>query len=126
MEPVASTSTLQPLASADMDSVMSSETDLEASPEACYAHTGPMCAYGSRLSYTYFSGSPTPEQLAAADPGAYWLNIDNQLVYLSFFQVRGTALKRARMLMFHPRATGYRARMSSFALIRTIPSSRSM
>lgn len=62
--------------------------------------SGPICSFGPRLAYTYFK-SPAPRSeilnsLTAAaesrdaDPGAiYWFSIDDQLVYLSFFQDYG-------------------------------------
>ncbi|GAA6019976.1 hypothetical protein JCM11491_006729, partial [Sporobolomyces phaffii] len=78
--------------------------------------SGPICAFGSRLAYTYFPApAPLPDQLNAARPappaptasesststspttapspsltgGDYWFTIDDQLVYLSFFQDYG-------------------------------------
>ena len=62
--------------------------------------SGPICSFGPRLAYTYFK-SPAPRSeilnsLTAAaesrdaDPGSiYWFSIDDQLVYLSFFQDYG-------------------------------------
>lgn len=82
--------------------------------------TGPICAFGSRLAFTYFAHpAPHPDLLnsarASPDPsssssssnhprtestdsltatattkaGEYWFTIDDQLVYLSFFQDYG-------------------------------------
>ncbi|GAA5882676.1 hypothetical protein JCM16303_006539 [Sporobolomyces ruberrimus] len=65
--------------------------------------SGPICAFGSRLAYTYFPHpAPLPEQLNnpssgpvmtpstdGASQGEYWFTIDDQLVYLSFFQDYG-------------------------------------
>lgn len=67
----------------ELDSQMSSEDDAAAGPsaDASFTPTGPLCAFGTRLAFTYFAEpAPTPEQLAAADPSTYWLTIDNQLV----------------------------------------------
>ncbi|GAA6059789.1 hypothetical protein JCM10212_003684 [Sporobolomyces blumeae] len=89
--------------------------------------SGPICAFGSRLAFTYFpSPAPSPDLLnaltpgttnststaaggaagasgggarsatdaatptqAVAEPGVHWFTIDDQLVYLSFFQDYG-------------------------------------
>ncbi|GAA5991902.1 hypothetical protein JCM10908_002263 [Rhodotorula pacifica] len=64
--------------------------------------TGPVCSFGPRLAYTYFKApAPRPDTLNAltasdeVDPsqpgggGIYWFSIDDQLVYLSFFQDYG-------------------------------------
>ncbi|GAA5967534.1 hypothetical protein JCM21900_001192 [Sporobolomyces salmonicolor] len=67
--------------------------------------SGPVCSFGSRLAYTYFpSPAPRPDVLNAltpgrpategepgslAQPGVHWFTIDDQLVYLSFFQDYG-------------------------------------
>jgi len=74
--------------------------------------SGPICAFGSRLAFTYFkSPAPHPDQLnnnssntTTLSPGItstgttsgtgegggdFWFTIDDQLVYLSFFQDYG-------------------------------------
>ncbi|GAA5977913.1 hypothetical protein JCM5350_006264 [Sporobolomyces pararoseus] len=64
--------------------------------------SGPICAFGSRLGYTYFpSPAPHPDQLNKSTTttttttggeggvGDYWFTIDDQLVYLSFYQDYG-------------------------------------
>ncbi|GAA5956529.1 hypothetical protein JCM3765_003473 [Sporobolomyces pararoseus] len=76
--------------------------------------SGPICAFGSRLGYTYFpSPAPHPDQLnqplsshsstststststatstetGVTGGGDYWFTIDDQLVYLSFYQDYG-------------------------------------
>lgn len=76
---------------------------------------GPICSYGNRLTFTYFNSTsstsnstPTPEYLNSnyskfilgAIPnssasgnniigGTHWFTIDDQLLYLSFFQDSG-------------------------------------
>lgn len=59
---------------------------------------GPMCSYGPRLAYTYFDNpTPRPETLNRTnstdvdDPNLnlHWFTIDDQLLYLSFFQDSG-------------------------------------
>ena len=71
-------------------------------PTPSLTPSGPICAFGSRLAFTYFP-SPTPpqEQLNSLSTGllatgggdkdgsVYWFTIDDQLVYLSFFQDYG-------------------------------------
>ncbi|GAA5948893.1 hypothetical protein JCM10213_005753 [Rhodosporidiobolus nylandii] len=67
--------------------------------------SGPICAFGSRLAYTYFpSPAPRAEVLNALTPGrpgegggengggeqgVHWFTVDDQLQYLSFFQDYG-------------------------------------
>ncbi|GAA5845160.1 hypothetical protein JCM9279_005457 [Rhodotorula babjevae] len=74
--------------------------------------SGPICSFGPRLAYTYFAqpapraellnaltpGAPaaasvaaSPEGVAAAvaDEGVHWFSVDDQLVYLSFYQDYG-------------------------------------
>ncbi|KAG0144068.1 hypothetical protein CROQUDRAFT_80351 [Cronartium quercuum f. sp. fusiforme G11] len=52
---------------------------------------GPICAFGPRLAFTYFSNPiPDPNKLnAIPSTDTYWFTIDNLLVYLSFFQDTG-------------------------------------
>ncbi|SGY79777.1 BQ5605_C008g05219 [Microbotryum silenes-dioicae] len=51
---------------------------------------GPICAYGPRLAYTYFN-SPVPraEALNAVQDDVHFFTVDDQLLYLSFFQDSG-------------------------------------
>ncbi|GAA5889862.1 hypothetical protein JCM5296_002366 [Sporobolomyces johnsonii] len=74
-------------------------------PHSTLRPSGPICSFGSRLAYTYFpSPAPRPDALNAltpgrpategepgssAQPGVHWFTIDDQLVYLSFFQDYG-------------------------------------
>ncbi|SCZ98519.1 BZ3500_MvSof-1268-A1-R1_Chr7-1g09187 [Microbotryum saponariae] len=51
---------------------------------------GAICAYGPRLAYTYFN-SPVPraEALNAVQDDVHFFTVDDQLLYLSFFQDSG-------------------------------------
>ncbi|KPV72295.1 uncharacterized protein RHOBADRAFT_18487, partial [Rhodotorula graminis WP1] len=73
--------------------------------------SGPICSFGPRLAYTYFAhpapraellnaltpGAPAPASVAAspdaaaaaAEEGVHWFSVDDQLVYLSFYQDYG-------------------------------------
>lgn len=53
--------------------------------------SGPICTYGPRLAYTFFpSPAPRPEQLnAVEDSMVHFFTVDDQLLYLSFFQDSG-------------------------------------
>lgn len=60
---------------------------------------GPVLTFGPRLGYTYFAQpAPRAEALNALTPGRegdggeegiYWFSVDDQLLYLSFFQDYG-------------------------------------
>lgn len=64
---------------------------------------GPICLYGPRLGFTFFTHpAPSPDSLNTATPpglaatddanlggGAYWFTVDDQLLYLSFFMDSG-------------------------------------
>ncbi|KAM0789116.1 hypothetical protein ACM66B_003171 [Microbotryomycetes sp. NB124-2] len=52
--------------------------------------SGPVCEYGPRLAFTYFT-QPAPSQhdLNACQPDAHFFTVDDQLVYLSFYQDSG-------------------------------------
>lgn len=90
----------------DGDSVLNDSPSLSSSRSpALPAPSGPFCTYGPRLAYTYFkSPAPRPEQLNAGSPGGgggsggrvdepqsenHWFTVDDQLLYLSFFQDSG-------------------------------------
>jgi hypothetical protein len=46
--------------------------------------------YGDRLAFTYFKApAPTPQQLNRQESDIFWLTVDHQLVYLSFFADTG-------------------------------------
>ncbi|GAA5911618.1 hypothetical protein JCM8208_005693 [Rhodotorula glutinis] len=75
--------------------------------------SGPICSFGPRLAYTYFAhpapraellnaltpgahavaasvaASPDAAAAAAAEEGVHWFSVDDQLVYLSFYQDYG-------------------------------------
>ncbi|KAK9897117.1 phosphatases II [Cystobasidium minutum MCA 4210] len=54
--------------------------------------SGPVCEFGERLGYTYFSKPvPTAEELNTAHKHTetFWLTVDNDLTYLSFFRDTG-------------------------------------
>lgn len=62
--------------------------------------SGPICSYGPRLAYTYFAttatttngrGRPLPaaEQLNQMQRDIHFFTVDDQLVYLSFYQDSG-------------------------------------
>lgn len=54
--------------------------------------SGPICSYGPRLAYTYFpSPAPAAEQLNAGTDHdrIHFFTVDDQLLYLSFFQDTG-------------------------------------
>lgn len=54
--------------------------------------SGPVCEFGDRLGYTYFSKPlPTAAQLNTAHrhTETFWLTVDNDLTYLSFFRDTG-------------------------------------
>lgn len=84
----------------DGDSIL---TDSEAAPlastsaltnaspaEALLQPSGPICAYGSRLAYTYFpTPAPRAEVLNQLQQEVHFFSVDDQLVYLSFFQDSG-------------------------------------
>lgn len=92
----------------DGDSVLNDSPSLV--PHPVRAPAGPLCTYGPRLAYTYFkSPAPRPETLNAASGRArtkglgggggdddagddvenHWFTVDDQLLYLSFFQDSG-------------------------------------
>ena len=53
---------------------------------------GPVCEFGDRLGYTYFAKpTPTAQQLNSAHKTTetFWLTVDNDLTYLSFFRDTG-------------------------------------
>ncbi|KAI5476543.1 cell division cycle 14 [Pseudohyphozyma bogoriensis] len=52
---------------------------------------GPLCSYGPRLAYTYFSDpAPSSDELnEKKGEGEYWFTVDDQLVYLSFYEDKG-------------------------------------
>ena len=53
---------------------------------------GPVCEFGDRLGYAYFAKPvPTPQQLNAAHKHSetFWITVDNDLTYLSFFRDTG-------------------------------------
>lgn len=53
---------------------------------------GPVCEYGDRLGYTYFSKPvPTADDLNTVNKHTqtFWLTVDNDLTYLSFFRDTG-------------------------------------
>lgn len=84
----------------DGDSIL---TDSEAAPlastsalanaspaQALLQPSGPICAYGSRLAYTYFpTPAPRAEVLNQLQQEVHFFSVDDQLVYLSFFQDSG-------------------------------------
>lgn len=54
--------------------------------------SGPICEFGDRLGYTYFAAPvPTADQLNLAhrQTDTFWLTVDNDLTYLSFFRDTG-------------------------------------
>lgn len=52
--------------------------------------SGPICTFGPRLAYTYFpSPSPRAELLNSSQQQVHFFTIDDQLLYLSFFQDSG-------------------------------------
>lgn len=52
--------------------------------------SGPVCSFGARLGYTYFTTpSPRPEVLNQLQGDIHFFTVDDQLVYLSFFQDSG-------------------------------------
>lgn len=91
----------------DGDSVLNDSPSLSSSRStALPSPSGPFCTYGPRLAYTYFkSPAPRPEQLNAGSPEGegggsgvrgeephaenHWFTVDDQLLYLSFFQDSG-------------------------------------
>lgn len=70
-------------------------------PGANTRPSGPMCEFGDRLGYTYFSKPvPTAEQLNAIHKhtATFWLTVDNDLTYLSFFKDTGPVSLEARLV----------------------------
>jgi hypothetical protein len=71
----------------------STSTLANASPaaaEALLQPSGPICAYGTRLAYTYFpTPAPRAEVLNQLQQEVHFFSVDDQLVYLSFFQDSG-------------------------------------
>lgn len=60
------------------------------SPPPVLSPSGPICTYGPRLAYTFFpSPAPRPEHLNAVDANVHFFTVDDQLLYLSFFQDSG-------------------------------------
>ncbi|KAK4052552.1 cell division control protein 14 [Microbotryomycetes sp. JL221] len=61
-----------------------------AQPQRPIKPSGPVCEYGPRLAYTYFS-QPVPSQhvLNACQQDVHFFTVDDQLVYLSFYQDSG-------------------------------------
>lgn len=52
--------------------------------------SGPVCEYGPRLAYTYFeSPAPSATRLNDARQDVHFFTVDDQLVYLSFYQDSG-------------------------------------
>jgi len=54
--------------------------------------SGPVCEFGERLAYTYFSKPvPTAAHLNSvhSQTNTFWLTVDDQLTYLSFFKDTG-------------------------------------
>lgn len=50
----------------------------------------PLCAFGTRLAFTYFARpAPLAEVLNAGNEEEFWFTVDDQLLYLSFFQDSG-------------------------------------
>lgn len=51
---------------------------------------GPVCQFGNRLGFTYFpKPAPPAEQLNSGNEDEFWFTVDDQLLYLSFFQDSG-------------------------------------
>jgi len=54
--------------------------------------SGPVCEFGERLAYTYFAKPvPTAAHLNSvhSQTNTFWLTVDDQLTYLSFFKDTG-------------------------------------
>jgi hypothetical protein len=73
------------------DSEMSEEASTSLSPAPSgLVPTGPILRYGDRLAFTYFAApTPQPQQLNRPESDVFWLTVDHQLVYLSFFADTG-------------------------------------
>lgn len=70
--------------------VASTSASASAVAAAPLSPSGPICAYGSRLAYTYFpSPAPRAEVLNQLQGEVHFFSVDDQLVYLSFFQDSG-------------------------------------
>ncbi len=55
-----------------------------------YKPGGPICQFGNRLAYTYFARpAPAAEVLNDGNEDEFWFTVDDQLLYLSFFQDSG-------------------------------------
>lgn len=62
----------------------------KASASGAPSPSGPVCAYGNRLAYTYFKQpAPPQDRLNELQDDIYFFTIDDQLLYLSFFQDSG-------------------------------------
>lgn len=89
---LASTSTTPSTAKASKHTSTSTST----SSSANIRPSGPVCEFGERLGYTYFSKPvPTAEELNTAHKHTetFWLTVDNDLTYLSFFRDTGPVSK---------------------------------
>lgn len=81
---VSATSKAPPASSVSRHASTSSSTNVRPS--------GPVCEFGERLGYTYFSKPvPTADELNTAHKHTetFWLTVDNDLTYLSFFRDTG-------------------------------------
>lgn len=98
--PVASTSGTSGLsAAATASSIVTAATSTSKAPSTSRLSSttntrpsGPVCEFGERLGYTYFSKPvPTADELNAAHKHTetFWLTVDNDLTYLSFFRDTG-------------------------------------
>lgn len=69
---------------------IASTSGASVAPAEQLSPSGPICAYGSRLAYTYFPAPPPrAEYLNQLQEDVHFFSVDDQLVYLSFFQDSG-------------------------------------
>lgn len=90
--PVASTSGTSGLAAARPTASTSKATSTSTSTASRTRPAGTVCEFGERLGYTYFAKPvPTAEELNSAHKHTetFWLTVDNDLTYLSFFRDTG-------------------------------------
>ncbi|KAK4047913.1 cell division control protein 14 [Microbotryomycetes sp. JL201] len=86
-------STSQPVAGPSTGAVGHAHASTSSSPRKVPTRvrpSGPVCEYGPRLAFTYFSQpAPAQHELNAVQQDAHFFTVDDQLVYLSFYQDSG-------------------------------------